>query len=385
MMTTLSTMLVWLLTTLGCWLFYQLLRQNGRILLRLEAVEEQLAQLAAVSAAQVPQGMEVGSKAPDFELPDLSGNIVGLSHWHGRRVLLIFFNPQCGFCEKMAAGLAALKADGSDGQPIPVLITTGDAEENRRFMEQHGIPCPVLVQLKDEVLSRYRCSGTPTGYLLDEEGAIATPLTVGGEDLLALAKVPMPVAAESGQTENAAHEPHGERRKGKINRGLHTSRLRRDGLKAGTPAPLFSLPRLDGGKLSLEESRGRQLLLIFSDPECRPCAELAPDLEQFHRSSGVAVLMISRRDAESNRRKVAELGLTFPVVLQRHWEISMLYGMFATPIAYLIDQQGVLASDVRAGVQPIQDLMAMATKQNQVRAVEGIGLDVKREHEPLAV
>jgi peroxiredoxin len=334
---------------LGFWLFYQLLRQNGRILLRLEAVEAQLAQLAAASAAQAAQGLEVGSKAPDFELPNLSGKTVSLSQWRGRRVLLIFFNPQCGFCADMAADLATLKSDGSDGRPIPVLITTGDAEENRRFMEQHGIRCPVLMQHKDEILSRYRANGTPMGYLLDEEGVIAAPLTVGSEALLALA--------------NAA----GQHRKGKANRGLHTSRLKRNGLKAGTVAPLFRLPRPDGGDLALEEYRGRRLLLIFSDPDCAPCAELAPDLEQFHRKSGVSVLMISRRDAEANRRKIAEMGLTFPVVLQRHWEISLLYGMFATPIAYLIDERGVLATDVKAGVQPIRDLMARAAKHNQGR------------------
>jgi peroxiredoxin len=367
----LGWMLAALLAALGCWLFYQLLRQNGRILLRLEALEEQLAQLAAASAAQAPQGLEAGSTAPDFELPDLFGKTMSLSHWRGRRLLLIFFNPQCGFCANMAAGLAALKADGSDGRPMPVLITTGDAEVNRRFMEQHGIRCPVLVQHKDEVSSRYRAGGTPMGYLLDEDGKIAMPLIVGGEDLLALANVRMPLAEESAETDNAAHEPHGEGRKGKANRGLHTSRLRRDGLKAGTPAPPFRLPRPDGGELALEEFRGRRLLLVFSDPDCGPCAELAPDLEQFHRGSDVPVLMISRRDAESNRGKVAALGLTFPVVLQRHWEISMLYGMFATPIAYLIDEQGVVATDVRAGVQPIRDLMATAAKQDPIRAVEG--------------
>src|SRR5262249_37296559 len=314
-------------------------------------------------------GLAPGSTAPAFELPDLTGKPASLAQWRGRRVLLIFFNPQCGFCEQMAADLAALKADGSDGRPIPLLITTGDREENRRFMDQHGIRCPVLVQPKDDVSSLYQAAGTPMGYLIDEEGLIATPLTVGAQDLLALAAVQGPSAPQAPEPGTAAPEQHHEGRRGKASRGLHTSRLRRDGLKAGESAPPFRLPRLDGGELSLEEFRGRRGLLGFSDPDCGPCLELAPALEQFHRDgSGVGVLMISRRDPEANRHKVAELGITFPVVLQRSWEVSLRYAMFATPIAYLIDEQGVLATDVVVGVESIRALLATAAGQGPVRA-----------------
>jgi methylamine dehydrogenase accessory protein MauD len=370
--TLLTTVFPWLLVAVGCWLVYQLLRQNGRILLSLEALEERVAQLGAASAAQTPAGLDPGSTAPDFRLPDLSGTPVSLARWRGRRVLLVFFNTLCGFCEQMAARLAALKADGSDGGPIPVLITTGDPKENQRFMDEHGIRCPVLVQQKDEVSAAYRTGGTPMGYLIDEEGVIATPLTVGAEDLLALAAVRVPSAPEPGP---AAREPHDERRKGKADRGLHTSRLRRDGLPAGTPAPPFRLPRLDGGELSLEEFRGRRLLLVFSDPDCGPCDELAPALELFHRGpGGVGVLMVSRRDPEANRRKCAEQGLTFPVVLQRSWEISLLYARFATPVAYLVDERGVLATDVVVGAEPIRALMAATANQERVLTADGNGV-----------
>jgi hypothetical protein len=51
------------------------------------------------------------------------------------------------------------------------------------------------------------------------------------------------------------------------NQSLARSKIKRDGLKAGTPAPDFRLPRLDGrGELSLSELRGRRVLLVFSSP-----------------------------------------------------------------------------------------------------------------------
>ena len=75
------------------------------------------------------------------------------------------------------------------------------------------------------------------------------------------------------------------------------------------------------------------------------------------------VVMISRGEPSENRKKVKEHGLTFPVVLQQRWEISRRYGMFATPMAYLIDEAGVIMSNVAVGVEPILKLMTQARKE----------------------
>ena len=100
------------------------------------------------------------------------------------------------------------------------------------------------------------------------------------------------------------------------------------------------------------------MLLVFSDPDCGPCDELAPRLQEIHlRRPDLQVLVVSRRDLEANRAKVAALGLTFLIVLQKQWEISLLYAKFATPVGYLIDEQGILASDVAVGVGPILALV----------------------------
>jgi hypothetical protein len=70
--------------------------------------------------------------------------------------------------------------------------------------------------------------------------------------------------------------------------------------------------------------------------------------------------MISRGEPRDNRAKVMEHGLTFPVVLQQHWEISRRYAMFATPIAYLIDEAGVIVHDVAVGEDAIRKLLTAA-------------------------
>ena len=142
------------------------------------------------------------------------------------------------------------------------------------------------------------------------------------------------------------------------NPSLAKSRIKRDGLERGVEAPDFRLPRLGGGELSLAEFRGRPLLLVFSDPECGPCDVLAPQLERRSRAEDVQVLMVSRGDPRANEIKRREHRLSFPIVLQRQWEISKLYAMFATPIAYLIDEQGVIAAPVAKGPDAILGLLA---------------------------
>jgi peroxiredoxin len=355
--------IVCLFVALGAWIGFQLIHQNGRLLSRLEALEARLGQLSAMPAPAPsmpaapaplpspapPPALPIGSPAPAFELPDLAGARKRLADFRGSRLLLIFFNPGCGFCTRMAPDLAALPVDGRNGAPLPLVITTGAVEENRKLVEEHGIRCPVLRQDGMEIASQYQCNGTPMGYLLDEQGRIASELAIGGPALLALA-----VGGAAAEGNGAA--PLGGKR------GVEESQIARNGLAAGMPAPDFHLPLLNGGELSLSDYRGRRVLLVFSDPNCGPCDQLSPQLEQRYRAGAEAqVLMVSRGEAEANREKASQHGLTFPIVLQRQWEVSRDYAMFATPIAYLIDGEGIIIREVAVGVEPILALLSPPT------------------------
>ena len=94
------------------------------------------------------------------------------------------------------------------------------------------------------------------------------------------------------------------------------------------------------------------MLLVFSDPQCGPCDELAPHLTRLHQqhaNNGLALILVGRGDREENRRKVEQHGYQFPVVLQEKWKLSKDYGIFATPVAFLIGADGVIAKDVAVG------------------------------------
>jgi peroxiredoxin len=166
------------------------------------------------------------------------------------------------------------------------------------------------------------------------------------------------------EQDGLAAAANGDERAGRFsNHSLTGSKIKRDGLKAGTSAPEFCLPRLDGGELSLSELRGKLVLLVFSSPHCAPCNMLAPTLQKFHRKHPeLELVMVSSESLDENRAKVKEHGLAFPVLLQKHWEVSRDYAMFAAPVAYLIDKAGIVAADVAVGVDGVLDLMPLASR-----------------------
>jgi methylamine dehydrogenase accessory protein MauD len=122
------------------------------------------------------------------------------------------------------------------------------------------------------------------------------------------------------------------------------SRLGRRGLQPGTKAPDFSLPRIQGGKLSLSSFAGRKVLLVFTQSGCGPCRQIVPELNDLHEEGDVAVLVVNNGDLDTTTKWARELAACFPVVVQETFQLSRRYEVFATPFAFLINEQGVIGS-----------------------------------------
>ena len=183
----------WIMVVVAAVVAYQLIRENGLVIARIEAMEGYIQRLQEKGVDHLkppapPKGLPLGVQAPSFDLPDLAGRRVSLEQFHGRRVLVIFFSPTCSFCKQMAPSLSSLVSDGRDGRPIPLVITTGNPEANRAIVEENRIRCSVLLQQEMEVSAQYAALGTPAGYLIDERGAIASGMAVGAIHVMALAE-----------------------------------------------------------------------------------------------------------------------------------------------------------------------------------------------------
>jgi peroxiredoxin len=333
----------WALVVVLGVLVYRLIVDRGRLLLQVEAFESRLGSLHEIPSGDVVEalGFPPGSPAPDFALTDLTGTERALEDWRGQQIVLVFFDLNCRFCLDLLPGLAAIRPG-----PQVVVLATGEPDRIRAVVEEHDLSCTVLLQQENEVSQLLRVPGTPAAYPVDENGLIAGPLALGSEPVLDLA-AGRGADGQAGATTKLRLRPASE------------SRLLRTGLKAGVRAPDFALPGLDGGTVSLADYRGRRVLLVLLDPDCAPCDQLAPELEQLHRErDDFEVLAISRGDQGANRAKAEQHSLTFPIALQRHWDTSKDYGMFAVPIAYMIDEDGVLVSNAAVGPEPILELAA---------------------------
>ena len=124
-------------------------------------------------------------------------------------------------------------------------------------------------------------------------------------------------------------------------------RLGRDGLKRGKKAPNFSLPSAAGSEVALHDFAGRKVLLVFTQTGCSPCQAIVPELNRL--GSDVQVLVVNNGDAASTRKWMDDVKPRFPVLMQEAFSISKRYEVFATPFAFLIDEDGIVRSKGVAG------------------------------------
>jgi peroxiredoxin len=113
---------------------------------------------------------------------------------------------------------------------------------------------------------------------------------------------------------------------------------------ARTAPPQFSGRTLETRPLSITEYRGSVIILNFWASWCLECRPEMPVLERLERefsSRGLVVIGVNARETkEAARRYAKELGLTFPLLLDRNGKINALYGVVGLPTTFLIGRDG---------------------------------------------
>ena len=154
------------------WFLLGLLKQNGRLSMRLEALEDRLPE-------EPPAGLPLGDTAPDFELPNLQGQKLTLDALRapGKPVLLLFSDPNCGPCTAMFADVGRWQQEYAEKLTV-ALVSRGEPEEHAISTSEHGLT-NVLLQEDWEISDAYGVDSTPSAVLVQPDGTIASPVLEG--------------------------------------------------------------------------------------------------------------------------------------------------------------------------------------------------------------
>jgi peroxiredoxin/uncharacterized membrane protein YphA (DoxX/SURF4 family) len=275
--------------------------------------------------AQV-EAKKQGDVAPEVVLPDLSGKTVSLKDFRGSSTMVLFWNPGCGFCRKMADELKEWEQNPPKKSPKLLIVSTGTVEANQSM----GLQSPTVLDEGFRTGRAFGASGTPSAVLVDAKGKITSSVAVGGPAVMAMArgeKAPAPAAAQPAAP----------------------------AVKRGDKAPVVELNDIDGKKFSLAGQTGKKSMLLFWNPGCGFCKRMVDDLNQWlDRRPGDApeIILVSTGTPEANR----DMGIRATTLLDEGFSTGRKFGAGGTPSAILIDESGNVASEVAVGAQAVLGL-----------------------------
>lgn len=129
--------------------------------------------------------LEIGTKAPEFSLPDQNGEIRNLADYRGQKVVLYFYpKDMTSGCTKQACGFGEMYPQFREKGAVVLGVSKDSVASHKKFEEKYGLPFTLLADPELEVIKAYdvwkekklygkaSMGVVRTTYLIDEEGVI---------------------------------------------------------------------------------------------------------------------------------------------------------------------------------------------------------------------
>lgn len=101
--------------------------------------------------------LEVGTKAPEFTLPDKDGNPVSLTDFAGKKVVLYFYpKDNTPGCTRQACAFAGAYEEFKKINVVVIGVSKDSAASHQKFAEKHGLP---FILLSDPELTAIQAYG----------------------------------------------------------------------------------------------------------------------------------------------------------------------------------------------------------------------------------
>ena len=117
----------------------------------------------------------IGVTAPEFTLPIVDGNLVSLTDYMGKVVLLNIWATWCPPCVEEMPSMEKLYQELKDEglEILAVSIDVSGAEAVIPFMKKHRLSFPALIDPQGTIKNLYQTTGIPESFIIDKEGLIA--------------------------------------------------------------------------------------------------------------------------------------------------------------------------------------------------------------------
>ncbi len=127
-----------------------------------------------VGDSNIPAPLGRGARAPDFDLPRLSGGgRFVLSEHRGQVVLVNFWATWCKPCEDEMPSMERLYQQlASQGFELVAVSVDENPEDVAAFRSRLGITFPIALDPAQEVSRRYQTTGFPESLLVDPDGVV---------------------------------------------------------------------------------------------------------------------------------------------------------------------------------------------------------------------
>ena len=129
--------------------------------------------------------LEKGTKAPEFALNDKDGNLVKLSDFLGKKVVLYFYpKDNTAGCTKQACGFSERYPQFTEKGAVILGVSKDSVSSHKRFEEKYGLAFTLLADPERKVIDAYdvwkekknygkvSMGVVRTTYLIDEQGLI---------------------------------------------------------------------------------------------------------------------------------------------------------------------------------------------------------------------
>ncbi len=129
--------------------------------------------------------LEIGTKAPDFELEDQNGKTHKLSDYKGKKVILYFYpKDNTSGCTKQAVGYSANKKEFEKKGVVILGVSKDSVASHKKFEEKQNLTITILADPERKVIEAYdvwkekknygkvSMGVVRTTYLIDENGKI---------------------------------------------------------------------------------------------------------------------------------------------------------------------------------------------------------------------